>query len=362
MKKAVLGFTAAVLFLTFAAPAGAEVVNWIVAQVGDYAITRYDVDRMEEYLQTVGMVDADEDYALQSLIKAYAFMSYAESDDDDELEVNTEEIELYMDSITNMEGTDEMDEELVAYYSEIISTYADEFMLQNTYDQLQTLLVYYDDDLNEASTAAVTDEELYEYYLENTNSMSETLFDAIVLAFDEPDVSTISAYSAFEDKLSAIKSRLAWSDDADYIIDTYTSLDFEDYSGRTGETDVYTLYADGYPELILNILFGYYGESFQMPSGDWVTMKVGKVITFPPVYGITTTGNSMYLIIKFISYDEDAVPEFEDVADTLESYYLEARSDELVEAYLADLIDDGTIDVYILDEDKEGVLDEFLGR
>lgn len=355
MNKKVFFIYLTVILMVVTSIATPEIVNWIVAKVGDYSITEYDIDKMLEFEMMTGNYEATQESVLEDLLVDYALLTMAE--DNELYSISDDDIDLFLQSITNMTNTNDY---TAQYRLSLFQTYPEEYRLQIEVEQIMSALLFYEDDLKEKASEEIPEEDIEVFFEENEDLFAEApSLDIIVFAAEQPDYDTLSALEAFETAWQNIADKLEYSDDAEALIDKYNWIDFLDYTGRTEERFAYELLEEGYPEEILNIPFM---DEIPMPTGDNIEVNVGDVISFPQPVPLTESGEMTYLIIKVIDRELNGVMDYEEAKPYIEAKLEQEQIDEVIANYVVDLIEEDEIVIEIIDEDRLGVYDELVRR
>lgn len=353
-KKPFIIYVTLLIFMTVGT-ATPEIVNWIVARVGDYSITEYDINRMLEFETMTGNYEATKESVLEGLMVDYALLTMAE--DSDLYAISDDDIDLFLGSITNITNTNDF---TAQYRLTLFQNYPDQYCIQIEVEQIMSALLFYEDDLKEQASEDIPEEDIKLFYDENQTLFADApTLDIIVFAAEQPDYDTLSALEAFETAWANIAIKLETSDDADALMKKYNWIDFTDYTGRTGDRYAYELLDEGYPEEILNIPFM---DSIPTSYGDEIEVNIGDVINFPYPVPLSESGEMTYLIIKVIDRELNGVMDYDEAKPYIESKLEQEQIDEVIANYVVELIEDDEIEIEIIDEDRIGVYDELVRR
>lgn len=348
-NRTVVLISAVMLFA--AIPLFAKMVNWIVAGVGFYSVTDFDIRRMLEFQKASGDAEATEKSAFRNLLISYGLLTLAAQDQI--IDVNNAEIEEYIASITNI--TNAADPSM-QFRLKLYQQFPELFKLQVQREQVARALIFYNEELKSQASAEVPLSAISNFYKENKEQLLEPpMLDIIVFACTAPQNSTLDDLANFEAALKKIAERLAWSDDADYILDKYRWMKFTSYSGRTGLKPAYDLLQAGYPEEVLNIPFM---DRIPMPTGGDIIVKVGKVITFPQPIPLRATGKPTYLIIKIIAKEDMGPMPFAEAAPMIEMRLRQEMMDNVVENYVLGRLVSGSLFLQFMDSNRQSLYRE----
>lgn len=333
----------------------AELVNWVVAKVGSYTITYYDLKRMESFLKLSGDPNSDEKAAFKELLFTYSLFAMAEKDA--KLRIQSQELDKYIAMLTNVTNAQDIAGQ---YRNKLYKEYPQEFVLQLKKNQMIRGLVFYDEGLKAQASKEPTENEKRAYYEENKKMfMKPPLLDIIVFAAMPPTSLTLDQLEAFEKNFAGIAERLRESDDVDAIFRDYNYINFEPYSGRTGYKSAYDLLKTGmYPEEVLGIPFQ---DSIPLPTGT-ITVKEGKVIHFPQPIPLRSKKKSVYLVIKVLKRDALTAIPYEDVKNDLGLRLKDMKIMQAIQDYVVKKAKKGDIRLNLLDNNYSGDFNAFVGR
>lgn len=348
MKKILLAL--AVLTGAVTAVFGVQVNN-VVASVGKYAITGYDIKKMNDFLQiNSGIKKSDINAAFAELIFSYSLIYL--SDNEDQIVVRDQEWKNYIDSVTNQQSSGSAQQ----FYKE----YIDQIQLQFKKNQIIRSILSYDQDLKMRISEEIPEKEMRSYYNKNRKSLIEPPYmDAIVLGILQPKTGSLDELEKFDKNLLAVAEALKKTDDAGAVISKYRmQFAFETFSGRTGMKSIYDLMKSGYPTEALGI--GLSQNPIQGPKG-MVNMKKGTVYGPMPMV-LQSTGKATYLIVKLINRQFEKSMNFETAKPYIERKLREDKANNVFKQYVIGKIINNDITVNMLDKKYEGAYNEFVRR
>jgi hypothetical protein len=337
--------------LIFAAQGHGVVLNSVVASVGKYAITTYDIKKMNEFIQmNSGIKKSDLNAAFSELVFSYSLVYL--SDNDEQIVVREQELKNYVDSITNQQGGGSAPE----FYRDNI----DLIKLQYRKNQIIRSILSYDQDMKVKMNEEIPEAEMKAFYYKNQKALVEPPnLDVIVFGVVQPKTGGLDELDRFEKSLGAVADALRKSDDAAAIMGKFRSqFNFEGFSGRTGSKNIYDLVRAGYPNEVLGI--GLASEPIRGPQG-LVTMKKGTVFG-PITIVLQGSGKATYLIVKLMNRQMERKMTFEAARPLIDRKLREDRVNNMFKQYVIDKINSGDITVNMLDKNYEGAYNEFVRR
>ncbi len=344
-----------ILLLLIAVSCYGKTVFSMAASIGKYAITSYDIDRMNDFLlASSGRTNDDTNAAFKELLLSYGLIYLA--DKDEKIMIQQQEIDNYINSITNVTNSDDP---TAVYRQKIFNDYPDQFKLQIQRSQVVRALIFYYPDIKAKANEEVTEKEMRDFYEKNTNSLIlPPMVDLIVVSAQQPFNLSLDELGNFEKALSNITETLKKSDDIDSLLSRYKNINFESYSGRTGLKQPYDLLRSGYPEEVLNIAFM---EKIQINPKNIIIMKNGTVFG-PQLVPFRKSAKNFFLIIKLIERDLPQVASFEKVRPLIEGKLKEDKAANFFHQYVTDKMKKGDIPVNIVNTNYQGAYDEFIRR
>jgi hypothetical protein len=349
MKKFAL-----IIFLAFGlVPIYAAVINSISANVGNYAITGYDIQKEKEFQAIGGAGKGDVNSAFKELVISYGLIYLA--DKSDKLKIREQEVDSYIVSFTNFTNANDP---AAQFRTKLIGEYSQEYRLRMKKEQVIRMLLFYDQDFKAKVNQEIPEKEKRAFYQKNRQSLVDTpKVDLIVVGVVQPKNMSLDELSSFEGTLASIADQLKGSDDINSILKK-KSLNVEPYSGRSGFKDVYELMRAGYPEEAMGIALK---DSIPSSKGN-ITIKKGSAFFYPQPIPLRASGKPTYLIIKVIDR-KNAVPmTFEKANYLIENRLKEEKIMAEVENYVAAKINKGELTVNIVDKNYEGALNELIRR
>lgn len=347
MKK--LFLLAAVMALTAASGYGA-VLNSVVASVGKYAITSYDIRKMNEFMQmNSGIRKTDLNAAFNELVFSYSLLYL--SDNDEQIVVREQELNNYINSLTNQQSG-----AVPEFYRENI----DLISLQYRKNQVIRSILSYDQGLKVKMNEEIPEAEMKDFYYKNQKSLTEPpAMDAIVIGVLQPKTGSLDQLESFENSLKKVVETLKSTDDANAVMAKFRpQFNFEAFSGRTGMKNVYELMKAGYPNEMLAI--GLSTSPIQGPGGT-VTMRKGMVYG-PQSIALQSTGKATYMIVKLINRQMEKRMTFEAAKPLIDRKLRDDRVNNLFKQYVIEKINGGDVTVNLLDKNYEGAYNEFVRR
>lgn len=340
----------------------ARLVNWVVATVGSYAITDYDIRQMNQFLQVIGIQRTnDMNAAFRALVYQYGLLSMADSDE--RMKSGEKEIAQYIDSITNApRDTNAGDSSSSDMKRRVYNDFPEFYRMYIRKDLIARDLFYINPDLKARVPAVINEKETRAYFDSNRNRFVEPPYgDLIIIAVNRPDnLGPFDYLDKYETPLSNMAAALKRSDDVTNLMNIYSrNFKFEPYSGRTGLKPLIDILSNGTPEEALGITFGQ--DSVQVSATERIRMTNGSVFGPYPI-PIRKTGKKVYIIIKIMEKRVQKPIPFEQVKDNIEDMLKAEKSSEVMEKFVKEKFQKRDIVVTILDRNFEGVYNDFLRR
>ena len=344
MNKVIVAI--ALLIGTFSAGFGA-LVNNIVASVGNYAITVYDIKKMNEFLQITSGMKSDQNNAFRELLYDYGLIFL--SDNEDQILVRDQELRNYVDSVTNQQTGNQ-------FYRE----YLEQVKMQYKKNQIIRSILSYDQAMKIKISEEIPEAKMRLFYNKNRSSLIEPpSLDVIVLGVLQPKTGSLDELDRFDRNLAAVAEALKKTDDVNAVMSKFRmQFAFESFSGRTGMKNVYELVKAGFPQEALGI--GLSKNDIQGPKG---MVRIGKGVVYGPMpMVLQSTGKPTYLIVKVINRQFERSMNFETAKPYIERKIRDDMANEAFKQYIIDKIASGDITVNILDKNFEGAYNEFVRR
>jgi len=345
-----------VLFLGLSLTYGI-VVNSIVATVGQYAITKQDVERMRDFIKESNPQSKTNDLnsALKELLLSYSIITYVENNSN-KIIYRQREMDNYLNTLTNNPNDSSSKSRLKLY-----NDYPEEFLLQIKKMQMIRSILFYDEFLKEKVESQVDTNEMLEYYKKNKQYFLEPpKVDIIFISTPQPNNFTLDQMEELEKNLTSIANYLKKSDDVTNVMNKYQKIiPFSPLSGRTGLRQAYELYNEGYPEEILMLSL----STEPLPAGKDRTIRIKNgVVVGPELIKFRSNGQMNYVIFKLISRQLKQQMPFEKSIPFIENLLKEKRTSEVIQQALVEKINRGEITINIVDKSYIGAYDEFLRR
>jgi len=331
-------------------------VNNVIVTIGNNAITSFDLSKTRDFYQVTGSdTSKDPNFAFKDLLFTYSLLYL--STKDSQLNIKQEEIDKFVDSITNIQNTkDNIAENRLKVYQ----MFPDQFKLLNKKNQIIRGMMFYYEDLKAKANEAVADNLVKDFYNKNKNRppiMETPMLDFIVVAVVAPDNLGLSETEKFEENLKNIANQLKKSDDIDAILSQYKFIHFESYTGRCGYKPTDALYQLGYPQEALSIALM---DTIKLQTGPFI-MKEGSVFG-PQAIVMQKTNKKTYLMVKLISRQPAKIRTLENAKPDIENILKQDRMYQIFQDYVVNKIKNGEINVILVDKNYEGAYNEFIRR
>ncbi len=327
------------------------VVNSIIANVGKYSITKYDLQKMDEFLRINGVTNG----AFQELLSTYSMFTLVENDE--KIIFKEKEVDTYISAITNAKSTNDPS---IKTRLKIYQEFPDQFRMQVKKSQIIRSMAFYKEEIKNKSDEEIPNKDLNDFYKKNKKYFTEPpVLDLYIVSVPQPKDLNLSQLENFEKNLMVLADALKKSDDITPLLNNYRKIiNPEPYSGRTGTKSVYELYNSGYPEELLSISLMTNIPNAKVP----IKIKNGTVLG-PEVINFRNSPDKMhYLILKIISRKPVHQSTFEEARPLLENLLKEERIKKIIQQYIIDKINNGEISISIIDKSYEGAYDEYIRR
>jgi|GEM_PF-2172174 hypothetical protein len=344
-----------ILILMFSAAIGghAAVVNSIVANIGQYSISRIDIQRMDEFLKVSRTTNND---ALTELILVYSIFSSIENDD--QITFKEAEVDNTIKALTNTNGNPDP---MAKSRLQLFLSFPDEYKLEIKKNQVIRTLTYYKPELKTIVDEIIPDSELKTYYLNNKKYfVNPPQLDMYVLAVPQPPDASLDKLDEIERALCAVTNALRKTDDATPVVEKYkTLLNPEPYSGRTGYRPIVEIFNSGCPEELINFALI---PSIPLRSGPPLIVKNGTVIGYEKFMFKSSPRVVHYFIIKVLNKKLQEPMTFEESKSAIVNILKEEKIKSSLQKFIINKINRSEISVNIIDKSYEGVYNEFLRR
>ena len=341
------------IFMLAAIQGQATVVNFIVANVGQYSISKIDVQRMTEFLEVSRSSNSD---AFTELITLYSVFCSIEGDD--QILFKDKEVDTILKALTNTNNTmDPMAKDRFQIYNE----YPDEYRMELKKNQIIRALAYYKPEIKSCIDEKIPESQVKDYYLTN-QKMFKTIpqLDMFVVSVPQPADITLEKLTEIENALTEMTNALRKSDDISPLLEKYKNvLNLEPYSGRTGLKPINEIYKAGCPEELINFALM---PSIPIRRGPPIIIKNGSIIGYEKFVFKSSPKIIHYFIIKLINRKYDQQIPFEEVKSVIEANLKEERLRAALQKYIVAKINRREIIVTIIDKSYEGEYNEFLRR
>ncbi|MCX7821063.1 MAG: hypothetical protein N2258_05240 [Brevinematales bacterium] len=336
----------------------AEPFNKVVASVGDFAITSYDVESMRKFMQVYsGNATNAKIEPFKELLYIYSLEQIVK--DNKKIILPKDEIDKMIDKMTNLTKEDKTNQMLVER-AKIVDQFPEELRLYLRKSQIIRTLLSVDTRLRDKANEKIDEKEITNFYNEHKSSLIEPpSIDIVLVVCEQPSAASLDELERFEKTLEEIAKRLQKSNDiSDLLEKNKKFIKFEPYSGRTGLKSVYELFQAGYPEEML---------AFALTTTPIPTAK-GKLVVKPGfVLGPEKTkfknsNKIIYFIFKLVDRKVGANVPLEKVRNLIEAQLKEQKIMDSVKGYILDKINRKELEIVIYDEKYKGEYNEFLRR
>ncbi len=350
MKRSVL----VLLFLILSVLGFSKIVNWVVARVGSYSITSYDIKQMTSFKKGSGDQTATDKDSLEELLLSYSIMTLARQNPN--YQSQDREVDNYITSVTNITNREDVQAQLRL---KLYRDYPEQYKLQIERNQVLRALLFYDNELKEQVNTESPMDELKKYYDKNKNRYAEPpQVDLVVLGIEQPNNLSLEALVKMEENIDQIGDYLKKTNDPNKIYSRVPGIKFASYSGRTDIKSVRDLLYAGMPEMILNIALS---PSINTGSKT-ININKGTVVVINQPILLKETKRYTYLIIKLIDLKPGGLQPFEKVINEVKIHYKDERTVEMVQDYVSKKIQSGELNLNLIDNNYQGVYDGFIRR
>jgi len=333
-----------------------EIVNWVIAKVGNYPITYYDLNQMNEFVNFGSGLNknADLNQSFEDLILTYCVLTIP--DFINKIKINETEIDNYINSMTNISNSNDPTFE---YKLTIFNKYPEQFKLQLKKNQIIRNLIFYDENLKSKINKEITPLEITNFYEKNKKNFEVPMISLLILAVEQNKNLSFDEMLNFEKVLNEIKEIVKKTNDINFIIDKYKDkIKFEDFSQITEFKSVYELLDKGIPDEILNLSLM---EKIRLPDGSFFEIKKDAVFG-PQIIPIKKMKKNVYIIIKFLENPKKTPLPLEKILDKIDYAIKEERINNEIKKYVLENIKKGKITINIIDKKYEEVYNDFLRR
>lgn len=345
------------LFLLIMTAGYSAVVNSIVASVGNYAITTYDIEKMNEFLiiGSGGTKSQDPKAGLKELLYTYAL--YYLADKETKMTLSKGEIDSAIASITNNTNTSDPG---AAYRIKLFQEYPDQYRMKMKKSQIMRALAYYNRELKDKLGREVSEKEARDFYQKNqSNFMEPPSVDMVVVLAPQPKDLSLDELDNYEKNLNLIADTLKKTDNVTNLIDKYKKgLSLDPVSGRTGMLPAFELIKNGIPEEI--VFLSLTTNSIRSSKG-MILIKNGAVVG-PELYQFRKSPKPQYFIFKLIQRKTTSITPFEKVRQMVEFQIKDNKSEEIINQFIQDKVLKNEIKITIIDKNYEGAYNELFRR
>ena len=331
-------------------------VNKIVASVGNFPITTYDIEMTEKFLQTTtGNNPSNKVQPLKELLFLYSLEQIV--NDNKKIILPKDEIEKMMQNLTNLE--DETND-FAFQRAEIAKRFPEEMKMQLKKGQLVRALLFYDTRLKEKANEKIDEREITNFYKKNEKSfIDQPYLDLVIVVCEQPKTSSLEELEKFENTLDKIAARLKKSNDISDLLTKYRKfLNPEPYSGRTSLKPVSELFQSGYPEELL--AFSLSTNVIQTSRGN-LYVKPGFSIG-PEKIKFRNSPKNYYFVLKVVDRKIGSTLPLEKVRNIIEAQLKEKKIYDALKDLIIDKINKKELQIVLYDEKYKGEYDEFLRR
>jgi len=332
------------------------VLNRIIATVGDYPITSYDIERMRDFLKLMsGNNPSQKIEPLKELLFFYSLQQIVSQNK--KIILPRDEINKIIENTTNVkDASDELAKQRLKIYEQ----YPDEFEMQIRKSQIVRALMFYDTRLKDKAGEKVSEEEIKKFYQENKKLMvDQPKLDLVIVVCKSPKNASLENLEKFENALLQISDRLKKSNEIeDLLAKNKNLLGYENYSGRTGLKYVFELYQSGIPEELL--AFSLSTNAIPTPKGN-LYVKPGFVIG-PEVTKFRNSDEKYYFVLKVVDRKLNEFVPLEKVKPLIENQLREQKIYNALKEYILEKIEKNELQISLYDINYQGEYDEFLRR
>ncbi len=336
----------------------AEPFNKVVASVGDFAITSYDVESMRKFMQVyTGNATNVKIEPFKELLYIYSLEQIVK--DNSKIILPKDEVDKMIDKMTNL-TKEERTNQMLVERAKIVDQFPEELRLYLRKFQIIRTLLSVDTRLRDKSNEKIDEKEITNFYNEHKSSLIEPpSIDIILVVAEQPSGGTLDELEKFEKTLEEIAKRLQRSNDIADLLEKYKrTIKFESYSGRTGLKPVYELFQAGYPEEML--AFALITNPIPTAKGK-LNVKPGFVLG-PEKTKFRNSNKVVYFIFKLVDRKIGANVPIDKVRNLIEAQLREQKIMNSVKNYILDKISGKELEIVIYDEKYKGEYDEFLRR
>ena len=342
------------LLLIAGAQMYAGVINSIAANVGNYAVTEYDVDKMHDFLTVSSGGRGETNFsAFQELLTIYSLNYIVDSDK--RMVVPKGEVEKFIDNVTNITNTDDP---AAMYRLKLYQEFPEQYKLQFRKNQIMRLLMYYRPELKQKSEEEVSEKESRDIYEKNKKMFLEPPeLDIVAIVVQQPKNLSLDDLDAFEKAMNTIAEALKKNDDVSALLEKNKKmLNPEKYSGRTGLKSVMDILKDGVPEELIGISLT--TNALPTPKGK-LYINPGTVLG-PETTKFRSSDKVFYFILKVISRKQVSISPFEKVRPMIDYQLKDKKMNEMIHQFITDKIRKGVIRVSIINPAYQNELDKYM--
>lgn len=337
--------------------AHSEIINWVVAKVGNYTITYYDLKRMNvfEKLSSGMNKSIDLNKTFEELLFTYSILNL--QDLDEKIKVSSKEIDNYINTITNTSLNNDSSSE---YRLKLFNQYPDLFKLQIQKNQVIRNLLFYNNKIKEEASKEITPLEITNFYENNKNNFEVPTVNALLIAFEQNKNLTLTEMEEVEKVINEVYKTTITTNNFEFIKTKYSDkITFEPYSGLLNNLNIYELQEKGIPDEIIY----YFLINDKIPNYDGTLTEVKPNLTIGPrVVPSKKYNKNIYVIVKYFDNPKSQPIPLEKIIDKLDYMIKEDKINNTVKKYITEKIKKEEIIVNIIDKNFEGVYNEILRR
>lgn len=347
----------------------AKPYNQVIAQVGQYSITGYDLSQTLLFEQTMGKTNLTKKKVFEDILMTYGIFDLAAQNE--KYQVSDADINKTIESLTN--ANDKESESVVRERQQIYSKFPEALRMQIKKNRIMQTLFFYDEDLKAKVNEAPSEESMKKFYKQNSRLfMKLPKIDIAVFVVKKKESWSFDYLEKVEGAMRKIASLLKKGVSAEKIIKKYSWLHFESYSGRSGLKDLRELNTEKYPqELILlplqkTMLLPEMKNIKGVPTftGKQVKQKVKPGFVFYIGQPMPLRGKKglYYVALKVMQRVEPDVLPYKAVKDKIMAELKNQNAVDILKEKIKEEFQKKEIFVSILDPSYQGVYDEFIRR
>ncbi|MGL4367448.1 MAG: hypothetical protein ACRCTQ_04115 [Brevinemataceae bacterium] len=346
MKKLLL------VILFFPLTIYSQVVNEVIASVGDIAITSYDIQRMRDFDSVITGKKTSSEEALHKLITMSSLLIISEQKP--EYYMDEAELRRLVKNITN-NSTDPAQEQKIELYNK----YPDLYRLLLRTDKVKRGLMYGDPFIKQETSAPIPPKEAEDFYRKNKSLFKDSPFpklDLIIFAVESSPKWKLSELENVENKMQELARDLDASNNFNTLKRKYNSLRFTSYSGATGlfTPDILILQKK-IPEEIIGVALQ---KSINL-GVSVINIRKNKGIYIPQPIPFKSTGTPTYLTFKILNIVQPQQLTFEESGPRIEEILRYQRAEKLIDELIRKRISEGMITLMQNTSSYKSVFNQF---